>query len=121
MAPRFVIRPPAADELARLVEIEAAAGRAFADHGMPEIAADDTGTPSGLEEYRAAGRAWVAADRDGPIAYLLADVVARLGPRAHHVEIAGGDHSFRVPGGPRDAALIGASLAEPAARFIRAV
>jgi predicted alpha/beta-hydrolase family hydrolase len=52
---------------------------------------------------------------------LLADVVARLGPRAHHVEIAGGDHSFRVPGGPRDAALIGASLAEPAARFIRAV
>jgi GNAT superfamily N-acetyltransferase len=72
VAPRFVIRPPAADELARLVEIEAAAGRAFADHGMPEIAADDTGTPSGLEEYRAAGRAWVAADRDGPIAYLLA-------------------------------------------------
>jgi len=52
---------------------------------------------------------------------LLAGVLSRLGPRAEHVEIAGGDHSFRVPGGPRDAGVIGASLAEPAARFIRAV
>ena len=52
---------------------------------------------------------------------LLAGVLARLGPRAEYVEITGGDHSFRVPGGPRDARLIGASLAEPAARFIRAV
>jgi GNAT superfamily N-acetyltransferase len=67
-----VIRPPAADELGRLVEIEAAAGRAFADHGMPEIAADDPGSPTELELYRAAGRAWVAADAGGPVAYLLA-------------------------------------------------
>jgi len=52
---------------------------------------------------------------------LLAGVLARLGPRAEHVEITGGDHSFRVPGGPRDARVIGASLAEPAARFMRAV
>ena len=52
---------------------------------------------------------------------LLAAVIARLGPRAHRVEVAGGDHSFRVPGGPRDGAVIGASLAEPAATFIRAV
>jgi predicted alpha/beta-hydrolase family hydrolase len=52
---------------------------------------------------------------------LLAGVIARLGPRAHYVEVAGGDHSFRVPGGPRDGAVIGASLAEPAAAFIRAV
>jgi predicted alpha/beta-hydrolase family hydrolase len=48
---------------------------------------------------------------------LLAAVIARLGPRAEYVEIPGGDHSFRVPGGPRDGALIGASLAEPAAAF----
>jgi predicted alpha/beta-hydrolase family hydrolase len=48
---------------------------------------------------------------------LLAGVIARLGARATYVEIPGGDHSFRVPGGPRDAALIGASLAEPAAAF----
>jgi predicted alpha/beta-hydrolase family hydrolase len=52
---------------------------------------------------------------------LLAGVLARLGPRAQHVEVAGGDHSFRVPGGPRDARVVGASLAEPAARFMRAV
>lgn len=67
-----MIRPPAADELARLVEIEAAAGQAFADHGMPEIAADDPGSPAELEPYRTAGLAWVAADGDGPVAYLLA-------------------------------------------------
>jgi predicted alpha/beta-hydrolase family hydrolase len=52
---------------------------------------------------------------------LLARVLARLGPRAEYVEVTGGDHSFRVPGGPRDARVIGAALAEPAARFIRAV
>jgi GNAT superfamily N-acetyltransferase len=72
VAAGFVIRPAAADELGRLVEIEAAAGRTFADHGMPEIAADDPGSPAELEGYRAAGRAWVAADRDGPVGYLLA-------------------------------------------------
>ena len=72
MAAGFVIRPPAADELGRLVEIEAAAGRAFADHGMPEIAADDPGSPAELEACRAAGRAWVAADAGGPVAYLIA-------------------------------------------------
>ena len=52
---------------------------------------------------------------------LLAAVVARLGARATYVEIPGGDHSFRVPGGPRDGAAIGASLAEPAAAFAHAV
>jgi len=72
VAAGFVIRPPAADELGRLVEIEAAAGRMFADHGMPEIAGDDPGSPEELETYRAAGRAWVADDGDGPVAYLLA-------------------------------------------------
>ena len=72
MAAGFVIRPPGADELGRLVEIEAAAGQAFADHGMPEVAADDPGSPAELEPYRAAGRAWVAADGRGPVAYLLA-------------------------------------------------
>jgi uncharacterized protein len=50
---------------------------------------------------------------------LLAGVIARLGSRARYVEVTGGDHSFRVPGGPRDGAAIGASLAEPAAAFIR--
>jgi uncharacterized protein len=52
---------------------------------------------------------------------LLAAVIARLGELATYVEVAGGDHSFRVRGGPKDGALIGASLAEPAARFARSV
>jgi hypothetical protein len=52
---------------------------------------------------------------------LLAAVIARLGARAEYVEVAGGNHSFRVPGGPRDAATIAAGLAGPAAEFIRGV
>jgi len=52
---------------------------------------------------------------------LLAAVIARLGPRAEYRPVEGGDHSFRVPGGPRDAGVIAASLAEPAAAFMRRV
>jgi hypothetical protein len=50
---------------------------------------------------------------------LLRAVVARLGARAELVAVEGGDHSFRVSGGPRDAAVDAASLAEPAAAFMR--
>jgi predicted alpha/beta-hydrolase family hydrolase len=49
---------------------------------------------------------------------LLAAVVERLGPRARLVAIEGGDHSFRVPGGPRDGAEIGAGLARAVAAFV---
>jgi GNAT superfamily N-acetyltransferase len=66
------IRPARADDLPLLVEIERRAGQAFAAHGMPEIAADDPGSPEELEEYRSAGRAWVAAEGDEPVAYLVA-------------------------------------------------
>jgi GNAT superfamily N-acetyltransferase len=66
------IRPAEPADLPRLIEIERRAGRAFADHGMPEIAADDPGTPEELDAYRAAGRAWVAAEGGEPIAYLVA-------------------------------------------------
>jgi uncharacterized protein len=52
---------------------------------------------------------------------LLAAVLERLGPGAELVSVEGGDHSFRVAGGPRDAAAIGAGLAEPAAAFVRRV
>jgi predicted alpha/beta-hydrolase family hydrolase len=52
---------------------------------------------------------------------LVAAVIARLGPRAEYRPVEGGDHSFRVPGGPRDAGVIAASLAEPAAAFMRRV
>jgi GNAT superfamily N-acetyltransferase len=69
------IRPAEPADLPLLVEIERRAGQAFAAHGMPEIAADDPGTPEELEEYRAAGRAWVAAEDGVPIAYLVASEV----------------------------------------------
>jgi uncharacterized protein len=48
---------------------------------------------------------------------LLHSVVERLGARATLVEFEGADHSFRVPGGPRDGSAIGASLAPYVAAF----
>jgi predicted alpha/beta-hydrolase family hydrolase len=50
---------------------------------------------------------------------LLADVLEKLGDRATLISIEGGDHSFNVRGAKRDAREVGASLAEPAAAFIR--
>ena len=65
-----MIRPARDDELELLLEIEREAGRAFADVGMPEIAADDLGTVEAL-----AG-AWVAVDEhDRPVADPLLDIV----------------------------------------------
>ena len=52
---------------------------------------------------------------------LLAAVIARLEPRAELLSVEGGDHSFRVAGGPRDGAVVGAGLAEPVAAFVRRV
>ena len=51
---------------------------------------------------------------------LLEEVVARIGPSAVLQWLDGGDHSFAVAGLKRSAAEVGASLAEPVARFIRA-
>ena len=51
---------------------------------------------------------------------LLEDVVARVGPSAVLQWVDGGDHSFAVAGLKRSAAEVGASLAEPVARFVRA-
>ena len=52
---------------------------------------------------------------------LLAATVKQLGTRAELVEVDGGDHSFRVPGGERDGAAIGAGLAPAVARFVAGV
>jgi uncharacterized protein len=49
---------------------------------------------------------------------LLAETIASLGARATLIEVDGGDHSFRVPGGPRDGAAIGAGLAPAVAEFV---
>ncbi|MFD1210944.1 alpha/beta family hydrolase [Arthrobacter sp. GCM10027362] len=51
---------------------------------------------------------------------LLEDVVARIGPAAGIQWIEGGDHSFAVKGAKRGADEAGASLAGPAAAFLRA-
>jgi predicted alpha/beta-hydrolase family hydrolase len=50
---------------------------------------------------------------------LLSAVLDRLGDRAEYAPVDGGDHAFRVAGGERDAARIGASLAPVAADFIQ--
>ena len=49
---------------------------------------------------------------------LLEDVVGRVGPSAVLQWVDGGDHSFAVAGLKRSPAEVGASLAEPVARFI---
>ena len=49
---------------------------------------------------------------------LLHGVIDRLGDRATLVEIENANHSFQVPGGPRDGAAIGASLAPRVAAFV---
>jgi predicted alpha/beta-hydrolase family hydrolase len=51
---------------------------------------------------------------------LLEDVVGRIGPSAVLQWVDGGDHSFAVAGLKPSAAEVGASLAEPVARFVRA-
>ena len=52
---------------------------------------------------------------------LLARVLARLGERATHVPVEGGDHSFRVRGSGADDRAIGAALVAHAAPFVRRV
>ncbi|WP_225877995.1 GNAT family N-acetyltransferase [Spongiactinospora rosea] len=70
------IREAEPGELPALREIERAAGRVFRDFGMPEIADDEPPPLSVLEDYRRAGRAWVALGGSGEVdAYLLADLV----------------------------------------------
>jgi GNAT superfamily N-acetyltransferase len=72
----MTIRPPHRDELEAMRAIELAAGAAFAEVGMPEIAADEPPSVEELEAFRAAGHAWVATGDGGePIAYLLAAAV----------------------------------------------
>jgi GNAT superfamily N-acetyltransferase len=61
-------------ELPTLQEIERAAGRCFADIGMPEVAADAPLPVSVLDRYRQASLAWVATGPDDmPWAYLVAE------------------------------------------------
>jgi GNAT superfamily N-acetyltransferase len=73
---RFAIRSVRPQEFATLVEIELAAGRAFAEVGLPEIAADDPGSPAELAAFLQTGSGWAATDDDDrPVAYLLSIAV----------------------------------------------
>jgi GNAT superfamily N-acetyltransferase len=71
-----LVRPARRDELEKLQQIERAAGRLFAEIGMPEIAADEPASVDELRNYTDDGRAWVLADgTDQPIGYVLVDIV----------------------------------------------
>lgn len=71
------IRPATTAELPALQGIERAAGAPFRDLGMVEIADAEPPTLDVLDQYRRAGRAWVAADGDEerPVGYLIAEPV----------------------------------------------
>jgi len=70
-----IVRPATTDDFARLQEIELAAGRAFADVGLPAIADDDPFSIAELEAYRRAGTLWVLADAAGVVGYVAVDVL----------------------------------------------
>lgn len=69
-------RPATPADLPLLREIERAAGEAFREAGMPEIAEDEPPSLDALAAYQRAGRAWVVDGDEGrPVGYLIADVV----------------------------------------------
>jgi len=70
-----VIRLAAPEDLPALQDIERAAGEAFRTLGMAAIADDDPPSIADLTAFQREGRAWVRDDGDGPVAYLLAEVV----------------------------------------------
>ena len=59
-----------------LLEIERLAGVRFREVGLDSVADDDPGSLDVLAGYAAAGRGWVAVDRDDtPVGYLVADLI----------------------------------------------
>lgn len=77
------IRSVRSDELEAIRDIERAAGEAFKDFGMAEIAEDEPPSADALLGFHREGLAWVAADdADTPVAYL----VARLVDSCLHIE-----------------------------------
>lgn len=75
---RLITRPAVAEDGFALQAIERAAGQRFRDVGMPEIADDEPAPIEILAAYAAAGRSWVAVDKDepdAPLGYVLVDVV----------------------------------------------
>jgi len=68
------IRDARYNELVCLQQIERAAGRAFREIGMPQVADDEPLSVAELARYHRAGMAWVSVDAfDRPVAYLIAE------------------------------------------------
>lgn len=86
------IRAAQEAELEQLRDIELAAGVAFAEIGMSEVASHDPPSIETLTGYLRAGRAWVQADdeSDRPTAFLIADIV----DDAVHIEQVSVDPAF---------------------------
>ncbi|APY85643.1 GNAT family N-acetyltransferase [Streptomyces alfalfae] len=123
----MLIRPATATDLPSLQDIERAAGEPFRTLGMASIADDEPPTLAELERYRAAGRAWVATEPEGPtrperrpkaegptagapIAYLI----------GRHLEADLTEHIEQVSVHPRAARRgVGRALIEHVAAFAR--
>ena len=73
------IRAPRTEELARLRDIEWAAGELFVEIGFGDIADDEPASVEALAGYNDDGRAWVITDdNDEPVGYAIVDVVDGL-------------------------------------------
>ena len=99
--PDPVVRAPRPDELARLRDIEVAAGRPFAALGLEWVAAHEPPSIDELDRYRAAGLAWVVVPGDAggtPAGYVIVEVVDRalrgVESAALHVEQVSVDPRF---------------------------
>jgi GNAT superfamily N-acetyltransferase len=80
-----MIRPARPDDLPLLREIERAAGTPFREIGMAAVADDEPLTVAELAAYQRDGRAWVFAEADRPVAYLL---VAAVDGHAHVEQVS---------------------------------
>ncbi len=74
------IRLAKVEDFERLQQVEAAAGRRFADIGMADVAANPPTPRAVLAEATAAGRLWVAEDPQiGPVGFaLLRDLLSSV-------------------------------------------
>lgn len=70
-----MIRAARPDDLPALRELESVAGAPFRDLGMTAVADDEPPSIADLAGFQDKGRAWVVANDDEPVAYLLLDVI----------------------------------------------
>lgn len=72
--PELTIRPAELADIDELCRIEVEAGRLFLDVDMPEVAGD-VPDADGLARAQAAGRAWLAAEDEIVVGYVVASTV----------------------------------------------